>query len=382
MNRRRGSTAGRLLAALTTLIITVGLVSLGGVAASATECAGPSVAVVAADYSAYLTDVVTKLWATCRFHQVDGIDAVSSTPTLGSLSGYQAVLVYSDYDFADNTAMGNVLADYVDGGGHLVVATFAFWSSDMQLGMGGRLSTGNYLPFTQARAYSGGYLQLQADLPDSPYLANVGSFSGGSTGGMGGSFYNDVALASGATQIAHWNNGASTPLVAVKGDVVGLNFFPPSSDASSDFWDASTDGDVLMANALVVGATVPIHHEAQVTVGSGLELQTKSITRGDQATFVFTITNAGNVRDRFTVLGGTDGALIVRYVAGRTDVTAAVLAGTYVTKRCGPGRAEKIKLQVQLRPGAVTGDTYQIGLVGTSVLDPAESDDAFAELLV
>jgi hypothetical protein len=97
---------------------------------------------------------------------------------------------------------------------------------------------------------------------------------------------------------------------------------------------------------------------------------------------VFTIRNAGNVRDRFTVLGGTDGALIVRYVAGRTDVTAAVLAGTYVTKRCGPGRAEKIKLQVQLRPGAVTGDTYQIGLVGTSVLDPAESDDAFAELLV
>lgn len=377
MNRRRGSTARRLLAALTTLTIAAGLVSLGGVAASAAVCAGPAVAVIAADTATYQADVVAKLQATCRFQQVDGVDAASSTPTLESLGAYQAVLVYSDYNFADSTAMGNVLADYVDAGGHVVVAPFAFWSTDMQLGIGGRLSTGDYLPFTQVRAYWGGNLQLQADLPDSPYLANVGSFHGGED-----SFYNDVALASGATQIAHWNNEASTPLVAVKGDVVGLNFFPPSSDVGSTLWVASTDGATLMANALVVGAAVPIHHEAQVTVGSGLELQTKSISRGDQATFVFTITNAGNVRDRFTVLGGTDDALIVRYVAGRTDVTAAVLAGTYVTKRCGPGRAEKIKLQVQLRPGAVTGDTYQIGLVGTSVLDPAESDDAFAELLV
>src|SRR5205085_1136784 len=32
--------------------------------------------------------------------------------------------------------------------------------------------------------------------------------------------------------------------------VAGINFFPPSSDASSDFWDSTTDGDVILANAL------------------------------------------------------------------------------------------------------------------------------------
>jgi hypothetical protein len=377
MIRRRGRTVRRLLAALTTLSITAGLVSVGALAASADECAGPTVAVVAADTPLYQADVRAKLQATCRFQQVDGIDAAYSTPTLQTLSAYQALLVYSDDDFADNAAMGDVLADYVDGGGHLVVAPFAFWTSDMGIGMGGRLSTGGYLPFTQVRAYAGGYFQLQADLPDSPYLADVSSFHGGEH-----SFYHDVALASGATQIAHWNNGSSSPLVAVKGDVVGLNFFPPSSDASSDLWVASTDGDVLMANALVIGADVPIHHEPRVTVGPGMESQTKSITRGDQMTFVFTITNAGDVRDRFTALGATDEGLIVRYIAGRTDVTAAVLAGTYVTERRAPGRAGKIKLQVQLRPGAVAGDTYQIRFVGTSVHDPAMSDDAFAEVLV
>jgi len=31
---------------------------------------------------------------------------------------------------------------------------------------------------------------------------------------------------------------------------VDLGFFPPSSDVRSDFWNAGTDGDILMANAL------------------------------------------------------------------------------------------------------------------------------------
>ena len=39
--------------------------------------------------------------------------------------------------------------------------------------------------------------------------------------------------------------------------MVALNFYPPSSDARADFWDATTDGWVLQANALNFTCTTP-----------------------------------------------------------------------------------------------------------------------------
>ena len=170
--------------------------------------------------------------------------------------------------------------------------------------------------------------------------------------------------------------------MAVKDDVVGLNFFPPSSDAQATFWDASTDGDILMANALLVVGIPPIHRDVEVTVGAGLESQTRTIAPGHQATFVFTITNGGDVRDAFTALGADDAGLVIKYFSGRTNVTAAVLAGTYLTQRRSPGRAVKIKLEVHVSPDDVIGTTYEIAFAATSVGDTAVSDGAFAEITV
>jgi hypothetical protein len=370
---RRHSAARRLVAVLTTLGISAGLMSVGAVAASATPCTGPTVAVIG--NGSGQDDVVTKLQGTCLFTQVDGIDSFSGTPSLVTLNAYDAVLVYSGLGFGNNVAMGDVLADYVDGGRRVVVGAFAFWTSDHPLGMGGRLSTGGYLPFTQGGQTAGSYLNLQADLPNSPYLANVASFNGGTF-----SIQNSVGLASGATQIAHWSSGA--PLVAVKRRVVGLNFYPQSSDVASHYWDASTDGDILMADALLGGGVITPRYEAQVTVGQGLESQTRTIAPGHQATFTFKVTNLGNVRDTFTTLGGSDAGVVVKYFAGRTNVTAAVLAGTYVTTPRNPGRAVKILLEVHVSPDDVSGASYEIGFVATSVGDADVSDGAFAEITV
>jgi hypothetical protein len=41
------------------------------------------------------------------------------------------------------------------------------------------------------------------------------------------------------------------------GRVVGLNFFPPSSDAVPGFWVSSTDGAKLMVNALLWSGRIP-----------------------------------------------------------------------------------------------------------------------------
>ena len=93
-------------------------------------------------------------------------------------------------------------------------------------------------------------------MPTSPLLAGVTSFNGGSS-----SYRNDTVIAPGAVLIANWEDEFPTPFEAYTdahaGCVVALNFYPPSSDARADFWDATTDGWVLQANALNFTCTTP-----------------------------------------------------------------------------------------------------------------------------
>ena len=175
--------------------------------------------------------------------QIDVYDASSITPTLVELQAYDAVLVYSDTGFADGTGLGNVLADYSDAGGGVVVAVFAY-----SISLGGRLVTDGYLPMTFAGQTQNVVHTLVIDDPTHRIMDNVMSFNGGSS-----SYHHaPVALAPGGTLVASWNHGQ--PLVSVATPMVGrtvsLNFYPPSSDARNDFWDATTDGGLILANAL------------------------------------------------------------------------------------------------------------------------------------
>ncbi|MFN7973831.1 MAG: Ig domain-containing protein [Acidobacteriota bacterium] len=204
---------------------------------------------------AWNTEVQQKLVATGQFSQVDAflVNGGNGTPTLAQLQAYDAVFVYSDTFFDDTNAMGDVLADYMDAGGGVVVATFAFWDPNQaQLGLGGRYSTGGYSPFTQAQQASPGGLTLVPLFPGHPILQGVTSFNGGTS-----SYHNSpIAFSAGVNQVANWSNGQ--PLIAeftpTSGPSVGLNFYPPSTDSRGDFWDATTDGALLMANALTFAA--------------------------------------------------------------------------------------------------------------------------------
>ena len=205
---------------------------------------------------AYNADVQSKILGVGTIGQVDAflVTAGNPVPTLADLRKYQAVLVYSDASFNNNVALGNVLADYVDQGGGVVLATFGFWSSG-GLSMQGRLVTGGYLPFTTAGQSGASGLGMVKDQLSHPILDGVAAFNGGSAG-----FHNSsITTNNGATLVAHWSNGQ--PLVGAReagaGRVVGLNFYPPSSDALSGGWTSSTDGGRLMANALLWSGKEP-----------------------------------------------------------------------------------------------------------------------------
>ena len=193
----------------------------------------------------YVADVQAKLQATGYFTFVDAFPCNTATPSAGLLGSYDAVLVWSNNSFADPVLLGNRLADYVDAGGGVVQAVFANGSVPLT----GRFETGFYEPIAGFGQNSGLLLDLVMDQPGHEILAGVVSFNGGSQ-----SYHTSyVGLNYGAFQLAHWNNGL--PLIAVLqfpvGRTVGLNFFPPSSDALPGCWDSTTDGDLILANALL-----------------------------------------------------------------------------------------------------------------------------------
>src|SRR5262249_28109329 len=73
----------------------------------------------------YEPDVKNMLVKSNAFLAVDEFNAGQGTPTLQQLQPYGAILVYSDSQFRDAKALGDVVADYYDGGGYVVVAVFA-----------------------------------------------------------------------------------------------------------------------------------------------------------------------------------------------------------------------------------------------------------------
>jgi len=218
-----------------------------------------TVAVLAAEQTpSYGPDVLAKISSVGSIASVNWISVTggAAIPSLAQLCHYQSLLVFSDYDFTDPVAMGNVLADYVDQGGGMVLQTFAFITNGVATyGIQGRISTNGYLPFTATSTTYSNNLTMVKDLPQHPLLDGVNTFNGGNI-----SFQNSpMSTNTGAFQVAHWSNGQAFAggKVDGAGRSAGLNFFPPSSDVFPPSWVSATDGARLMANALLWSGKIP-----------------------------------------------------------------------------------------------------------------------------
>lgn len=189
-------------------------------------------------------DAAAKITAAGYWSSCDIVNVSVNTPSLSDLQRYKAVLIYNDGGFADSVTLGNNLADYVDAGYGVVLATF---DEDPGINLQGRWASGGYDCLTIDGQGGGPDLTIGEGISGHPLLDGVTTFDGGQS-----SYYNTGTPTTNTTVIAAWSNAA--PLVIEKtgfnGKIVMLNFYPPSSDARSDFWVSSTQGGLLMSNAL------------------------------------------------------------------------------------------------------------------------------------
>lgn len=199
------------------------------------------------------TDVQTRLLATGQFATVDIINVTATgtgTPTLAQLLAYDALLCWTNSTPASNVLWGDVLADYVDAGGGVVVSVFANSSTTVGRNIDGRWQSGYEVILDRSGSTSGAGGALGNVLvPTHPVMAGVSTFTGGTLGTRP----TGTALEVGATLIAEWNDGRVLVAEGANPRRIDLGFYPPSATCSQSGW--ATGGDQLMTNALLHVAT-------------------------------------------------------------------------------------------------------------------------------
>ena len=227
----------------------------------------PDVAIVAAaatsSTAGQFTDPQAKLMSTGQFNSVTIINAATSTPTLAQLQQYDAVMTWSNVNYLDAVGLGNVMADYVDSGGGVVVAVFANATTNTSRVLGGRWDAEGYEIVPAPGASTTGSASMGTIVvPGHPIMQGVNSFAGGTS-----SFRpTTTALTPGSTLIAQWSDGRTLVATGANPHRVDLGFYPPSNAVSSTWWDQNTDGARLMGNALIY--SIPEPSSAVVILGA------------------------------------------------------------------------------------------------------------------
>lgn len=226
------------------------------------------IALLGGDDDASIANVRDYLRSTGAFTSVEAINASQRTPSQAELNQYEALLVWADSGFFDADGLGDLLADYVDRGGGVVVAAVSFDVPDPfdPDTLGGRFLSGGYYvikPEVDNRSDDRRVLGT-VQSPGHPVMQSIKKIDGGPS-----SLHSPTAaLTSGATTLASWDNG--DVLVAAKtfgrANRVDVNLFPPSSLLNPDLWPFTQDNDVprLFANALwwVAGRQAPFNQGA------------------------------------------------------------------------------------------------------------------------
>jgi gliding motility-associated-like protein len=243
---------------------------------------------------ANINDVQAKLLATGQFEVVDVVNLSSTIPTVDFLRDYDAILTWTNWTHNDMTAIGNNLAEYIDLGGGIVDGVFDNAADNIL----GAYNTDAYRVLMPGAQTSGTIRTLgMVDMPGHPIMQGVTNFSGGT----GSYISSSVTLATGAYLIARYDNNA--PLIIAKENVgisnakrVSLNFWPTSNNATTGGWDSTTQGTLIMANALkwvarrIAEQTAGLASEQAFPVGTTTNTFVITDNFGQTATCSFDVT--------------------------------------------------------------------------------------------
>jgi hypothetical protein len=206
---------------------------------------GPDVFIACADNS-QCEPIASQLMAFGDIGSVYPWNARFGTPSLDDLLAYEVVLTWSSFNYFDSYAMGNVLADYVDAGGKVIV--LLYW------GLNGRFVDEDYMPMN---GYDSAYYEHCLGMYDQyhPIMKGI-------THVCDWPLRRYTYLTPGSTAVANWDNGEI--FVAIKDNMsaVGINMY---AGADSEW---TGQGDVVVHNAvmwLVGGSDVPWLSEAPIT---------------------------------------------------------------------------------------------------------------------
>ena len=102
------------------------------------------------DNAAFRAEIEALTGSACDYY-----DARTGTPSLAMLQEYECVMTWVNYAYADNVAMGDVLADYADAGGRVILGQWCLHTTQGNW-LDGRIMAAEYLPITGTSYITGG----------------------------------------------------------------------------------------------------------------------------------------------------------------------------------------------------------------------------------
>ena len=210
------------------------------------------------DSPQFVSDVVAKL-SVFPDLSIDVYNLQSAPlPDITQLMQYNAGLVWANYVLG--SAPGDLISDYVDAGGGVVIMCAA--DTNPWALTGRYVSTGKNLLPHDVSPYGAPAELGEILIPNHPIIQGVTKF-------INYCYRNIVSYTvNGGIIVAKYTSGDVLVAVSPSGKVVSLNFFPGSADVVYDSWDSSTDGALLMHNALLFVAGVTGYTPIKVGVSA------------------------------------------------------------------------------------------------------------------
>lgn len=133
-------------------------------------------------------------------------------------------------------------------------------------------------------------------------------------------------------------------------------------------------------DAMIKIGTEPYLGNGAYNTNGSSQTTIRSVTAGTTLTYVIKVQNDGNNTEPFTLSGpGSNDRFQLTYLAGTTDITSQVVAGTYQTPAVAPGANTKIKLTIKVKAGAPAGANIAARVKATSTIDTTKKDVVVAQ---